>query len=446
MKFNREIRQIRERQPPHLKSDFVSSLDRKLATALKAALKNHQTGSGAHSHSEFHEILKERIASEDLRSTLQTLFSNVVFETDETAYPEVVEASRLMRILVERGFSETSAVAFLAWLDLFGGLSVDEVLDIAPNTVCFDRWLDGSKASAQEIRQHLAKHPDKAYATIGADWLLEDPKPEFSFSIVEKFLSRHRRPEYLLSWNEGLAAAMKKDKRGELLATILRQPSITQDQVHALSEAIRPNRVLFKAVVELLPTILGCKDSTATAVHFVQCLFDDVVISEEGEREFFTAALGRLGAGIVLADRRSPHLDEVLVLVRKITRQLRNLTKGETAQAQTWVFENLSEEEKPGDGKLCVNLQGARYIALAFEKADQGFAAKDVLTMTARNLGLSPIGKKGETVSYDPLRHEDIEGGLLPGATVLIEQEGWAIVAETVARAKVRKAKGGKYV
>jgi hypothetical protein len=99
----------------------------------------------------------------------------------------------------------------------------------------------------------------------------------------------------------------------------------------------------------------------------------------------------------------------------------------------------LNGEETPSDGKLCVNLQGARHIALAFEKADQGFGARDILAVTAHNLGLSAIGKKGDEAIYDPLNHEDIESGLVPGEIVLIEQEGWAINQETVARAKVRK-------
>jgi hypothetical protein len=365
----------------------VNSLDRKLASALKADLKQSKAGSGEKLSNEFHKILGQ-VVNEDLRRTLETLFSKVACQTNETIQPEVTESLRQLRTLLEHGFRETPSIAFLVWLDSFSRLTVDEVLSVAPDTICFGKWLKKAKASAQEIRRQLAENPGQAYATIGADWLLEHPKPEFSWSVVERFLSRQLRPEYLLPWNEALAAAMKKDKRGELLTAILRQPSMNQEQLQALSGVIRLNRVLLKTVADLLPMVLARKDSTAAAVHFVHCLFDDVITSEGSEREFSTAVIGRLGAGILLADRRSPHSDKVLVLARKIARQLRNLTKGETAQANTWVFENLCEEEEPGDGKLCVNLQGARCIALAFEKADQGFAAKDVLrNVVRRNRG-----------------------------------------------------------
>jgi len=394
---------------------------------------------------EFKRIL-EQVVNEDLRRTLETTFSKIVRHTNEATQPEVTESLQSLRTFLERGFRKTPSVVYLAWLDLFSGLTLDEILSVTPNTVCFGKWLKKSKVSVQEIQRQLAARPDQAYTTIGADWLLEHPKPAIPFSVVGKFLARQPRPEFLLPWNEGLAAAMKKDKRGELLAGILQQPSLNQEQIQALSEAVRSNRVVFKKVADLLPAILARKDSTATTVHFVNCLFDGVLASDGNEREFYTAVLGRLGAGILLADRRTPISDEVLALVRKIARQLRNLAKGEAAQTKTWVFENLCEEDKPSDGKLCVNLQGARYIARAFENADQGFPVKEILSVTARYLGLSPIGKNGEIVAYDPLQHEDVVSGLLPGESVVILESGWAFKDEAVMRAKVKKANGGSHV
>ncbi len=446
MKFNREIRQPRENEPPHLKFNSVNSLDRKLATTLKAALKKNESASTDQKlSSEFKRIL-ERVVNEDLRRTLETVFSKIARHTNEAIQPEVTEALRLLRTFLELGLRETPSVTFLAWLDLFSGLTLDEVLSVTPNTVCFGKWLKKSKASTQEIQRQLAERPDQTYATIGADWLLEHAKPEMSLLLVRKFLACQSRPEYLPPWNEALAVAFKKDKRGELLAAILRQPSTSQDQVQTLSEVVRLNRALFKTVCDLLPTILVRKDSTATAVGFVRCLFEGVISLDGSDREFNTAVLSRLGTGILLADRRNPNADEVLALIRKITTQLRNLTKGEMAQSKTWIFESLREEDKPSDGKLCVNLQGARYIALAFEKADQGFPVKEILSVTARYLGLSPIGKNGEIVRYEPLQHEDVDGGLLPGESVVVLESGWSFNEEALMRAKVRKRKDESHV
>jgi hypothetical protein len=213
-----------------------------------------------------------------------------------------------------------------------------------------------------------------------------------------------------------------------------------------LGEVVRSNHSLFKAVADLLPAIVIRKDSSPDVVSFVRCLFDGVLSSDGNEREFFTAILARLATGILIADRRTPYSDEILTFVLETARQLRSFSKGDTAKAKTWVFENLCAENSPSDGKLCINMQGARYVALAFEKADQGFPAKDILAVTARYLGLLPIGKSGETLRYEPLQHEDVDGGLLPGESVTVLESGWSFNGEAVMRAKVKKRKDESHV
>ena len=424
----------------------MNSLDHKLAKIFKATLKKPKDSLKVENTSgEFRKILSQ-VVNTDLHETLKEVFSQVSRPTEQPADLEIKEALRLLRVLLDQGFKETPAVLFLAWLDALKNLSLEQILPIAPTAICLGKWIKTAKASSQEIERQLLDQPDQAYASVGADWLLEHAKPQVSLLVVAKLLTRQPRPEYLLPWNEALAAAIKKDTRGELLAAILKQPSPSQEQILTLSEVVRSSQILFKAIGDLLPTILARKDSTTAVVRFVHCLFDDVIRAEGSDREFATALLARVGTGILLADRRTSNSDEVLALIRRVSRQLRNLTKGEAAQTKTWVFENVRVEDKLSDGKLFVNLQGARYVALAFEKVDQGFPAKEILSVTARYLGLSPIGKNGETVCYEPLQHEDVDGGLLPGEFVVVLESGWSFNEEAVMRANVRKRKDESHV
>jgi hypothetical protein len=273
-----------------------------------------------------------------------------------------------------------------------------------------------------------------------SDWLLTHSKPENLLPFLELLLARHPRPKFLFPWSEALQAGLKKDKRGKLLALLLRHSWQSEDWIITLCHAIRTNRNLFRETIDLLPAILCRKEKAVFAADFVNALFDSIISVEGDEREFFTAELARLGTGILRADRRTQISGDVLAVVQKKTRQLCNLTKNQDLKSRTWVLENLSEEVKPTDGKISITSQGARYIALAFEKADQDFSAKEILRITARNLGFRTIGKKGEKTIYNPLQHEDVIGGLLPGQAVFIEDEGWTLNQETVVRAKVKKA------
>ncbi len=417
----------------------MNTLDRKLAAVFKVLikgpleeLKKQKTGK------EFRNVC-DKILDGELRKQIEFLFGDFSHPSTQRRKPEVGEALEFVRALRDRSFIETAALLFKVWRDVIQEFNFEQVLNAAPNVGCFKAWTKAKKLSLQEIERRLLTNPVETYATIGADWLLERSKPQALMPLLELLLARQLRPKYLLPWNEALIVGLKKDKRGNLLASVLRHLWPNEDRISALSESVRGNRTVFKMTIDLLPTILTRKDSNGLAVKFVGLLFGEVMTTEGGEREFVTAALARLGAGILLTERRTPDAEAALAVVQEKTRQLRNLTKGQTAQSKTWVFENLNGEETPSDGKLCVNLQGARHIALAFEKADQGFGARDILAVTAHNLGLSAIGKKGDEATYDPLHHEDIESGLVPGETVLIEQEGWAINQETVARAKVRK-------
>ena len=342
--------------------------------------------------------------------------------------------------------NSTGATQAEKQIESLNTLNLEQVLQIAPNSTCLDKWIKVTKSSSKEVEAYLLGQPNVAYTTVGANWLLAHSKSKALLPVIELFLSRQRRPEHLLPWNESLVIAFKKDKSGDLLLSVLRHNWLNQDQIISLVEIIRSNQTLFKIIIDLLPSILMRKESDTSIVKFVSLLFDRSLVSECSERKFATAALARLGTGILLADRRTPNSDAVIAVISSLMRQLRNLTQGQAERSDTWILENLGDEGSIIDGKICVNLHGARYIALAFEKADQGFPVKDILTVTARHLGLAPIGKKGDTVCYDPLQHEDINGGLIPSEAVIILESGLSFKEEAVLRAKVKKLQVGNYV
>jgi hypothetical protein len=419
-------------------------IDCKLVVVFKALLKGASEGPKREKAvKKFHE-LRSRVVDIEFGRLLDGLFAEFSTPPTGRANPSAEQAAKTLGELRARGFVEVAGFLFRQWRDVMAAQKLEDVLPVVPNAASFEVWRKATRQPAKEIAGRLLADPVSTYATAGADWVLLHVKTEQALPLLGLFLGRKERPKTLPPALDALVPVLKKDKRGVLLERILRHPWPEKGNLVTLGEVVRLNRTLLKNTVASLPAILCKKDAPEQGAFLVEDLFALMPSTQGAEREFMTAVLARLGCGILVQDRRGPQADAILRLVAQAARRLRNITKGETIQARTWVLENLSAEAEPTDGKVHVTVQGARHLALAFEKAAQGFATKDILTATARNLGLTPVGNKGETASYNPLQHEDMEGGMLPGDGALIEEPGWALGSDVVMRAKVKR--GGSHV
>ncbi len=76
-------------------------------------------------------------------------------------------------------------------------------------------------------------------------------------------------------------------------------------------------------------------------------------------------------------------------------------------------------------------------MALALRAAQTDTSQMDAMWSAAFNLGLREVGAAGAAEEFDPLRHEDIRGGLLRGAPARIVRCGWSIGARLLLRAQV---------
>jgi CelD/BcsL family acetyltransferase involved in cellulose biosynthesis len=194
-----------------------------------------------------------------------------------------------------------------------------------------------------------------------------------------------------------------------------------------------------QVTVDTLPKILAAKEAPAAALPFIRQLFANLIATTDGERQFATASLARLATGILLANATSPCAKEALAFIKETIRQLRGATRGSELQSQTWIFESLQEERSPAEGSLQITFDGARRFAVAFDKARQGLSAADLLSTTAKNLGLTIINAKGEQVPYNPLEQEDSQGGIRPGELVTVLEPGLKYQNTVVLRALVGK-------
>jgi hypothetical protein len=420
----------------------TNQFDRKLTAVLKALNKGVNGPSAMEKISKDFLAIRSRIVDPMLGPILDDLFKSLSTSAGQVSKPELAKTVDVVRALCTRQFVSSAAFLFAKWRDLIASQSLDTILPLAPDAASFEVWRKASASPTREIENQLMAVPTVTYATAGADWLLLRVPPEKLLALLELFLTRQPRPKYLPAWSEALTTALQKDNRSALLRIILADPSMTEDRLSALAEVTRGNPVLMKAAIDALPQMLTAADPSLAAVPFVRQLFVNLISTTGTERQFVSASLARLGTGILLHHAIGSSGTEALDFIQQATSQLRGATRDAEIQSRTWVLENLDEEKTPTDGRLHITLDGARRFAVAFEKAAQDFPAIDILAMTARNLGLSPIGGVGNTVPYDPLQHEDTEGGMLPGDPALIESQGWAHSENVILRARVRKTTG----
>jgi hypothetical protein len=420
----------------------TNPFDRKMTAVLKSLSKGIKGVPAREKVGKDFHAVRSRVMDATLGPIFDDLFKSFSAPADQRVKPDQAQAVTVIRALCDRQFVSSAAFLFACWRDLVASQPFDAVLQLAPDAASFEVWRKASARPLKEIIEQLLVAPATNYATAGADWLLLRVPPEKQIKLLDFFLMRQPRPKYLPTWAEALALALQKDKRGALLRVVLGHPWSDENRIVNLAEVIRGNVALMKAVIDVLPQILTSKEPPPGAVALVRQLFANLITTTDTERQFASASLARLGTGILLQNATNNSATEVLRFIHQAASQLRGATRVAEVQSQTWVLENLRQEDKPADGTICLNLNGARHIAVGFEKARQGLNANAVLSMTAKNLGMSAIGAKGEQVVYNPLQHEDTHGGIMPGETVEITEPGWTFRNSVVLRALVVRAVG----
>jgi hypothetical protein len=420
----------------------INSLDRRLSTLLKSMLNEAPDGAKrVKVENEFREI-RRSVVDQCLGRDLEALFSTWLRPKDERQLPPADEGACLLKNLGLRGFRKTAGLVFREWSGLFIRWEIEAVLEITPDADELEAWRKAACRKETELQDWLVAQAAFTYGTVGLEWLFAFGKPALTRPLLELLCERRERPRTLPSWAEALESLVEQDKRGLWLEFLLRHPWPSPSAIESLAEVVRRNPARLRQIVELLPVVVCKKDAPESAVTFVQRLFTDLPASTSGQREFLSAALARLGTGIVLQERRGSVADAVLKVIGHNCRSLRSVTREEDLQKRSWVFENLAAWSESITGRMAVTLQGARQLAIAIEKASQGLPAKELLYVTARNMGMTLVGTKGDITHYDSLVHEDVTGGLVPGESVNIEESGLALGQDVIVRARVRRNGG----
>jgi hypothetical protein len=418
----------------------MKDLDKKMAAIIKALQKLGVAEAKRPPLVSELRMLRECINGIRMGGHAEKILTALLTKPEVFSVPPTSDAILVVRELLDQRFIEIAAALFEQWRELFREVPFAEVIQVAPDAKALESWRKAVGMRSEEMEERLLADLSAAYETAGADWLLLRGKPGRSLPILRFYLGRHIRPKHLPQWADAIADRFSHDRRGVLLGCLLSVALNHRNEIEALAGVIRTNHPLLLTVIDLMPRIVTRRNASPSVLDFVREIFAPVIESQGSDRELLTAALARLGSGVLL-ERSGGQTKACLEFVQQTSRRLRNVTREEDLRAQTWVLENLCEDDLPNDAGLHITIDGARQLALAMDKAQHGFDAKEILAVAARNLGLVPIGKKGEKVDFLPIRHQDVEGGMLPGDKALIEEAGWSYQDDVIVRAKVKHNK-----
>jgi hypothetical protein len=191
---------------------------------------------------------------------------------------------------------------------------------------------------------------------------------------------------------------------------------------------------------DLLPDLL--EPPSTQALTFTKLLLAQAPLAAPHRLPLISAAIARLATGILLKEDPTTNQAEALISIGEAMSRLKLATTDEDSKSRTWIIEPLkTAAERPNDNQN-LTMTGARHMAIAFEKARQGLNAHAVLSMAAKNLGMTAIGARNQAVPFNPLHHEDTQGGIMPGEIVEVAEPGWTFRNAVILRALVARPSG----
>jgi hypothetical protein len=411
----------------------MNSIDSKISKLLKLLRKQTQDiGKSEHARRQLDDLLAKTRKSELTESLRWALVpaANKSSGTEKTVFQESSVVAR------NAGLPQTAAVILAAFFEAGGELDKESALRVSSNAEAFELWRKKCTMPMKQLEHDLLVELPGIYATAGIEWLLEHGDVKKLGPLFLRLLRCDPRPNYLPSWHHTLTEMLLMDAKGVWLEAVLRVVE-SSDLGKPLAKVVIQPKVIVLALDQLAR--LAAKRESIPGIAI---LIDEIIRltfeADRAEREWLSAALTRLVGGVVLLKENSSQADAILSQIESANRRLKTTISSSDTTNKIWLVTRYPDNQDTPSGKPQLSIEGALNIALAFRKAAEGFGTLEILTFTAKNLGMTPFGAVGEKVTFNPFQHEDAAGGLLRGDAATIAEHGWKLGNDIAMRAKVK--------
>jgi hypothetical protein len=384
-------------------------------------------------------ILKRSIDA-PLRDLLRTSLSLLSNFRHESKRRPVEEYERLIKTLLDLGYSQVASAIFSNCYSSISPLLEDSMMAIIPTVKDVNLWIKESNADKKKLAEGIYRDPDCYYDSILFDWACKVLPIATARPLIQKVLSNDERGIYLAQTTELLATLLDRDKNGFFSKELISSNAKSQQKLQMVVTAIAE-----------LPSAWG-RWSSAIADYLIESEgYQDVselvaVIEKHSDRADKDAARfsahfpAHLLTTISITEKTQPQGEDQRK--REIIDRLVELTLKTHAIHGDQVWVAGPAQAITGflmEGESTITLHGARHVAQGLRALESNPNSSEVFRAVAKNLGLVEIDNRGETVDYDPLRHEDLAGGVLPGDAVTVICTGWSFDNSIVLKAQVRK-------
>lgn len=412
-----------------------------LSKAFQAALK--PTGSPA-GREEARQALAKALGAIDapeVREAAKEIFAYLQNRGNSKSVVTLSSPLTALNALVSHGFSPAVAVALGGVGEEIGALDIGEIGLITACEGTIDSWLKLKAGKDAKLLQTLTNHlVERAFSNPGealncglATWLCK--AIDLKRLIAAKPLLEAATGNHLPKHSELLGILTARDKTGDFVIPWLKSH---KDHVKELVAAARSNSKLLEHLLKAAPAWLSHGQADDLPELYIE-LHANLPNTTDKQRAKASGELITLAGSLIPIADSCPAACDLLQRLQRLSLEVWKASEESDSRRHTWALIQAGNKELQGDTSLPLSTEAAGILGLALRKARKGRDAIVELESALFNIGVERIGEVSQTVEYDPIIHEDGEGGLIPGDMVEILGHGYCYASKVIVKSPVRK-------
>lgn len=327
---------------------------------------------------------------------------------------------------------------FSVFIDSIADLDADAVESAIASPACIDAWIKRRKVNKKSLLKQLLSDTSHCYQSVWADWLVKKAPLKSVAPLVLLAADGRQRPFPHPSAQSLLGSGLARDKTGALCKLLLPAPLSNEVRLERILAAALDAPTSIGAYATYIASALAGKHAADSIVSVRTALVSLLSSTTPGTLERVSLFLTHLMSSwnLVISKTTPTTIGPELNSLAERVIMLGQANPDRAVWVAAPVKALLVMLTSTTDRKL--SAQAAGMLASALRAVQQNADASRALWSAAFNLGIREFEKPGDSIAFDPYRHEDIEGGLLRGHTCTVIDCGWETNGLVLERARVK--------